>query len=107
MENLFSKIELPTISEEQRSLLTAPITEEEIMFAIKNLQNGKAPGPDGFCSEFYKEFHGLILEPLRDMFNHSFSNDQLPQTLREANISLILKKGNVQSLVPRTDQFPF
>ena len=90
MENLFSKIELPTISEEQRSLLNAPITEEEIMFAIKNLQNGKTPGPDGFCSEFYKEFHGLILEPLLDMFNHSFSNDQLPQTLRKANISLIL-----------------
>uniref|UniRef100_A0A8K9V8C7 Reverse transcriptase domain-containing protein n=1 Tax=Oncorhynchus mykiss TaxID=8022 RepID=A0A8K9V8C7_ONCMY len=93
MENFFCKIELPTISEEQRPLLNAPITKEEIMFAIKNLQNGKAPGPDGFCSEFYKEFHGLILEPLRDMFNHSFSNDQLPQTLREANISLILKKG--------------
>ena len=27
------------------------------------------------------------------MFNHSFSVIELPQTLREANISLILKKG--------------
>ena len=35
----------------------------------------------------------LLLEPLLDMFNHSFSTTELPQTLKEADISLIFKKG--------------
>lgn len=61
--------------------------------AIRNLQNGKAPGPDGFSSEFYKEFSGLLVDPLVRMFNDAFSNNELPQTLREANISVLLKKG--------------
>lgn len=52
------------------------------MNAIKTLQNGKAPGPDWFGSEFYKEFGDLLADPLLDMFNHSFLHDGLPQTLR-------------------------
>lgn len=33
------------------------------------------------------------VDPLVSMFNGAFSNNKLPQTLREANIALILKKG--------------
>ena len=61
--------------------------------AIGTLQNGKAGGPDGYSSEFYKEFTGLFVDPLVSMFNDAFSNKELPPTLKEANISLILKKG--------------
>ena len=93
MEDFFAKMNLPTISEEQRSLLNGPITKEELINAIKNLQSGKSPGPDGLTCEFYKEFSSLLLEPLLEMLNHSFTTTELPQTLREANISLILKKG--------------
>ena len=53
----------------------------------------KAPGPDGFSAEFFKEFSGLLVDPLVSMFNGAFLKEELPQTLREANISLILKKG--------------
>ncbi len=53
----------------------------------------KAPGPDGFGCEFYKEFTNILFDPLLAMLNHSFENGILPLSLREANISLILKKG--------------
>lgn len=61
--------------------------------AITTLQNGESPSPDGFCYEFYKQFQNILVEPLLDMFNHSFITGEVPQTLREVNISLILKKG--------------
>ena len=93
MDLFFAPLRLPTVAPEDRLILNSPISREEVINAIKLMQNGKAPGPDGFCSEFYKEFLGLLVDPLVSMFNDAFSNNQLPQTLREANISLILKKG--------------
>lgn len=37
-------------------------------------------------------FSTILLDSLLSMLNHSFENGILPQSLREANISLILKK---------------
>lgn len=102
MENFFSQLSLPTISTEQQINLYTPISREDVLKAIKTLQNREAPGPDGFSSEVYEEF--LFADPLLDMFNYSFLHNRLPQTLREANISLILKGGSAQSLVPHIDR---
>ena len=57
------------------------------------MPSGKAPGPDGFGCEFFREVSGILLDPLLNMLNHSFESGILPQSLRETNISLILKKG--------------
>ena len=32
------------------------ISTSEVVRAIKSMQSGKAPGPDGFSIEIYKEF---------------------------------------------------
>ncbi len=93
MDDFFSSISLPAITEEQRIILNAPITREEVLNAIKMLQNGKASGPDGLNSEFYKEFNDVLLDPMFEMFKDSLSGKGLPQTLQDTNISVILKKG--------------
>jgi len=41
---------------EQVDTLELPITEKELHSALKNMQNNKAPGPDGFPAEFYEHF---------------------------------------------------
>lgn len=61
---VFSQLSLPTISTEQQTNLNSPISRKEVLTAIKTLQNGKAPGPDQFCSEYYKEFCHLLADPL-------------------------------------------
>uniref|UniRef100_A0A3B1IPQ1 Reverse transcriptase domain-containing protein n=1 Tax=Astyanax mexicanus TaxID=7994 RepID=A0A3B1IPQ1_ASTMX len=70
-----------------------PITEEEIIRVVQSMQNGKCPGIDGYTVEFYKKFINKLAPLLLDMFQDSFDNASLPQTLTQASIFLILKKG--------------
>lgn len=51
MDSFFTLINLPTITEQQRHALNGPITKQELINAIKSLQNGKSPGLDGFSVE--------------------------------------------------------
>eukprot|EP00253_Pinus_taeda_P028248 PITA_28248 len=48
------------IIEEQNSLLLKPISLQEVEIAAKSLKAGKAPGPDGFSSNFFHYFWELI-----------------------------------------------
>ena len=93
MDDFFSSINLPVISDEQRVVLNAPITKAEIRNALTKLQSGKCAGPDGFGCEFFKKFQDLLIDPYLAMINHSLETGILPQSLREANITVILKKG--------------
>lgn len=92
MEGFFSNLNLPKPNDQQKTVLNGPITLEEVAKAVGVLQSGKAPGPDGFSSDFYKCFKLLLVKPLLAMFNDSFEKRALPKTLTEENISLILKK---------------
>lgn len=93
MEDFFASLNLPCLSEEQKATLNAPISGKEVHDAIKGLKPGKSPGPDGLSAEFSKEFYDILIDPLLNMFNDSLIKYMLPQSLREANISLILRKG--------------
>src|SRR5438128_6758116 len=59
----------PKMSPAQTQSLIQPITLEEVMNAISHSPNGKAPGPDGIPSEFYKHFADTLAIPLTRMFN--------------------------------------
>ena len=91
--NFFDKIRVPTLSDGQKEQLDQPLSLEEVAFAISAMQNGKAPGPDGFPMDFYKKFSGQLAPLLLDMFNHSLSQGELPGSLTEASITLLLKPG--------------
>ncbi len=52
-DRFFQNLNMPTITEESENTLENPITAEELNVAIKSLQNGKNPWPDGFPSEFF------------------------------------------------------
>ena len=59
----------PEFTDLQRETLNGPMTEQEVKAALHSLQAGKAPGPDGFGCEFYKEFNSLLIQPLLNMFH--------------------------------------
>lgn len=92
MKSFFADLDLPTVDETIRESLDDPFSLEEINHAIRCMQSGKCPGPDGFPTEFYKKFSAKLSPLLMAVFEDSFSSKSLPPTLRQASISLLLKK---------------
>jgi len=45
---------LKLVSREENFNLNRPVTEGELKDFIKDMQNGKAPGSDGFNKDFFK-----------------------------------------------------
>ena len=62
-EAFFSGLHLPPISIEQKDMLDAQITDEEIRATISSMKTGKSPGLDGFPVEYYKKYSILISWP--------------------------------------------
>lgn len=92
VQNAFlDQLPLKVISEEDKIFLDNPITKEEILEAIGDMNSGRAPGPDGLPPQFYKVFKNKLVQPLINMFNESCESGILPDSLRLATITLILK----------------
>lgn len=93
LDSFFQNLPIPSLDATSASDLEQPITLDEISSAIRAMQSGKCPGPDGFPVEFYKKFSGLLTPLLLEMLNESFTSSCLPPSLRQTSISLILKKN--------------
>lgn len=94
----FHDLQLPHISEEQRAVMEAPINEQKIRKAISMLKEGRSPGLDGLPAEYYKKFIDILAPELIEVLSESFKNKQLPQTFKEALITLIPKKDRDTTL---------
>ena len=78
--------------------LDAPPNTAEADAAIKQLQTGKAPGPDGIPAEVFKAGGETLVTHLTRMFQVFWVNGQLPRDLRDANIIHLYKnKGDRSS----------
>lgn len=92
LSNYLNTIFLPTVSETDRTSLNAPFTKEEIWLAIESMPSNKAPGPDGFPLEFYKQLWEDINPILLPAINNLLDSNSMPDSWSSAVISLILKK---------------
>uniref|UniRef100_A0A8C7XGJ8 Reverse transcriptase domain-containing protein n=1 Tax=Oryzias sinensis TaxID=183150 RepID=A0A8C7XGJ8_9TELE len=92
-EDFFSHLNIPTVEADVVAQLDKPFTAEELKNAVMSMQSGKSPGPDGFPSEFFKVFLDKLSPLMLNMLQTSADIGALPATLRQATISLILKKN--------------
>lgn len=97
IKKFLSNVNLPKVTKTQLVSLDSPITIEEIAEVIKHLPLNKAPGLDGFTSEFYKVFPQELSPLLLNAYNESFERKPLPPSLSEAIITLSLKKDKEPS----------
>uniref|UniRef100_A0A670IGS1 Reverse transcriptase domain-containing protein n=1 Tax=Podarcis muralis TaxID=64176 RepID=A0A670IGS1_PODMU len=79
------------ITEEERTRLNNPITTEEIQGAIRKMKLGKAPGPDGLSAKYYKVLESQLTPILRDTMNNILRGGKVPETWKEAHITMIPK----------------
>ena len=59
IENYLNNQNLPKLSQIQKTRINSPITNQEIIDAIKKLKIGKTPGPDGISTGYYK--YGIFI----------------------------------------------
>lgn len=93
IEQFLDSINLPVVTEEQNKILTAEITETELVNAISNLKSNKSPGPDGFSSEWYKTFRSNLTPSLLQACNITIKEGKMPPSWNEAVISVLPKEG--------------
>lgn len=65
----------------------------KIKNAIRSLRSGRAPGNDGFSVDFYQKFVDALAPRLLVVYQDAFHRGRLPESMRQAVITLLHKKG--------------
>ena len=79
--------------ERSNSLLNDKITKEEVLTAIKCVQNNKSPGEDKVINEYIGSSIDCMIDIYVHLFNVVFDTGFLPEAWLIGNILPILKKG--------------
>ena len=82
---------IPSLNVDDREALEAPLTEQELLTGLKELNNGSAPGSDGITIEFFKVFWSRIKPFVYNSFIQALDKGSLSTTQRNAVITLIHK----------------
>jgi hypothetical protein len=89
-----SNFHMNRLSEEDRILLTAPFTIEEIKLVVFSLKHNSAPGPDGIPAEFFQDFWELIHIELWNLFKDFYDGVLDIKRLNFGLVTLIPKVDN-------------
>ena len=87
-----SQINIPIFTEEQFQTCEGPITESELLNALKTMPNNKSPGNDGLAKEFSETFWKEIKLPLCNSITKLYQNGELSTSQRQAVMKLIEKR---------------
>ncbi|GKV47213.1 hypothetical protein SLEP1_g54131 [Rubroshorea leprosula] len=91
-------IEFKRISDEERVMLEAPFTVEEVRQAVWNCESLKAPGPDGFNFKFVKEMWDTIKNDIMGFVTEFHKNGKLVRGLNSSFIVLVPKVASPQKI---------
>ena len=87
------------LSDEERESKDSPIKKDEILKALKDMENNKSPGTDGLPKEFYVTLWKELGDDLSDIIAKIYLADQIPSSWKEGLITLIYKeKGKVEDI---------
>nr|KYP72147.1 LINE-1 reverse transcriptase isogeny [Cajanus cajan] len=88
----------PELSPKDRSMLSTPITQLEIVEALKRMGGLKAPGPDGFQALFFQTQWSTVGTTMCKLLQDIFKNPRKVAEMNKTFITLIPKVENVSSL---------
>ena len=83
------------------------LTEDELLFTLKSMQNNKIPGNDGLTKEFYETFWNEIKIVFLKSLKHAKEKGQLSISQRQAVIKLIEKKIEIKGILKIGDQYHY
>lgn len=78
--------------------LNKPVTEAKVGMVIKDMQNGKAPSPDGFNVDFFKACWNVFKQDILEVVEDSRRSKSILKALNNFFISMIPKQDS--ALIP-------
>lgn len=88
-----------SLGNSDRDMCDRDLAEDEILVAIKSLNNGKSPGSDGLPGEFYKCFKGLLGPIMLRVYREMERTGQVSESMATGLITILYKnKGSKRSL---------
>lgn len=87
----FTKHTPKLVSKEDNSNLNRSLIEKEVSEVLKEMQNGKAPGPDGFNVDFLKACWNIVKNDILEVVEDSRLNKTILKALNTSFIALIPK----------------
>ena len=77
------------------SLSSIAFDPQEVEEILRTLNTDKASGPDGLSNRILKELSHELSSPLCSLFNKSLSLGKFPSPYKDANVTLVHKKGDL------------
>lgn len=89
ISEFLTDLNLPSLTPQQLTSLNHPISDEDILLAIKTMPKGKSPDTEGFSAEYYQEFAEVLLPHLNKVFNRAATLAPFPpEMLRAIKVTL-------------------
>ncbi|XP_074305781.1 uncharacterized protein LOC141641002 [Silene latifolia] len=99
-----TRVHIPTVRKgsvvnlDQRNILTAEVTSSEIKEALDTIPPNKAPGPDGFTSQFFKDAYEVVGNDLIEAVQEFFNSGKMLKQVNATTLTLIPKKVRPESV---------
>ncbi|GKV41384.1 hypothetical protein SLEP1_g48927 [Rubroshorea leprosula] len=91
-------VDFKKISHEEKAMLEAPFSEEEVRQAVWSCESTKAPGPDGFNFKFVKEMWGTLKDDVMGYISDFHKHGKLVRGMNCSFIALIPKVNSPQKI---------
>jgi hypothetical protein len=82
------------VTQEQNAALLRPFTIEEVDQALQDTPKSKAPGPDGFTSDFFHHCWPMIRTEVWEILEDSRVTGKVLQALNATFLTLVPKEGH-------------
>lgn len=87
--NKFTRYIPKLVTREENHNLNRPVSEDEVKEVINEMQNGKAPGPNGFNVDFFKACWKTVKQDILNAVEDSRRSRSVLKALNTSSIALI------------------
>ncbi|GAA0158164.1 hypothetical protein LIER_15261 [Lithospermum erythrorhizon] len=98
IEAEIEKLNVKRIYEADALIINNSVTVKEIENTMMSMKRGKAPGPDGFTTEIYKDSWQITKDTVVEAVQTFFATCQMPRHMNNTIIFLIPKVPNPQNM---------